>query len=183
MINYNLKIDTLKEKILSSDISFVTGDVNAYKLIFEFFNGDDLIDISNYILTVRAKRADGVITVGEGKIENNKGIFIPKNSMYSVPGEVILEIALTDSAKNHITAKIITAEVIEGLGVASEPSVDEISVFVTLISQIQSKIETAEELIRQSTPERGIHYWTPDDKEEMIADILAALPIAEEVAY
>lgn len=183
MINYNLKVDTLKEKILSSDISFVTGDVNAYKLVFEFFNGDDLIDISNYILTVRAKRADGVITVGEGKIENNKGIFIPKNSMYSVPGEVILEIALTDSAKNHITAKIITAEVIEGLGAASEPSADEISVFVTLISQIQSKIETAEELIRQSTPERGIHYWTPDDKAEMVADVLAALPVAEEVAY
>ena len=33
------------------------------------------------------------------------------------------------------------------------------------------------------TPQKGVHYWTEEDKAEMIADVLAALPVAEEVAY
>lgn len=33
------------------------------------------------------------------------------------------------------------------------------------------------------TPVKGIDYWTDDDKAEIVADVLAALPAAEEVAY
>ena len=33
------------------------------------------------------------------------------------------------------------------------------------------------------TPQRGTDYWTPEDKAEMVADVLAALPAAEEVPY
>jgi hypothetical protein len=31
-------------------------------------------------------------------------------------------------------------------------------------------------------PEKGTDYWTPEDKAEMVADVLAALPASEEVA-
>lgn len=33
------------------------------------------------------------------------------------------------------------------------------------------------------TPERGVDYWTDEDKAEIVSDVLAALPAAEEVAY
>lgn len=167
MINYNLKIDTDGEKIFASDISFVSGDVGAYKLTLEFFNNGKALDVSNYLLVVRAKRADGVVINGAGEIVNNKGVFIPKNSMYAIPGEVILEFALTDSAKNYITTKIITAEVIEGIGTDGKPQESEVSVFVTLLSQIQAKVESANELIKRSVPQRGTDYWTPDDIAEI----------------
>jgi hypothetical protein len=33
------------------------------------------------------------------------------------------------------------------------------------------------------TPKRGTDYWTADDKAEMVADVLAALPDGDEVSY
>jgi len=44
---------------------------------------------------------------------------------------------------------------------------EEISVFVTLINQVQSKIEAANKLIEASTPQRGTDYWTEEDKAEI----------------
>lgn len=32
-------------------------------------------------------------------------------------------------------------------------------------------------------PVRGVDYWTDDDQEKIVAEVLAALPAAEEVAY
>ena len=175
MINYNLKIDTDGEKTFVSDISFVSGDVGAYKLTFEFFNNGKVMDISNYLLVVRTIRADGVCIVGSGEIVDNKGIFIPQNSMYAVPGEIVLEIALTDNAKNYITTKIIVADVIEGLGTECKPQESEVSVFVTLMSRIQSKIEEANELIKRSVPKKGTDYWTEEDKAEIKAYVDEAI--------
>lgn len=33
------------------------------------------------------------------------------------------------------------------------------------------------------TPVKGVDYWTAADKEEIVAEVLAALPSAEEVEY
>jgi hypothetical protein len=33
------------------------------------------------------------------------------------------------------------------------------------------------------TPQKGIDYWTPKEKEEIIADVIASLPDASEVLY
>ena len=167
MINYKFKIDCQGEKILASDITFVTGDVGAYKLTFDFFDNGKKADISNYILTIRAKRADGKIISGTGEIVNNSGVFVPQNSIYAVPGEVLMEVALCDSAKNYITTKIITAEVIQGLGEDGEPEANEISAFVSLISRVQEKVEATQKLIEASVPQREVDYWTEEDKEEI----------------
>ena len=171
MINYNLKIDVLEERILTSDISFVTGDIGAYKMVFEFYQNQNYIDITNYLLVIRAKRADGKCITGAGSIVDNKAIFIPQNSMYAVPGELVMEIALVDSAKNYITTKIITAEVIEGIGDVSHQQENEVSVFVTLLSQVESKIEEVRILAEDIVPQRGVDYWTDDDKAEINAYI------------
>ena len=150
MINYNLKIDCQSEKTLSSNMTFVSGDVGAYRLIFDFYDNGEKIDIKDYILVVRAKRADGKVISGSGEIIDGKGVFVPKNSIYAIPGEVLMEIALCDSAKNYITTKIILAEVIEGLGEGTEVQADEISVFVSMMGQIKEKIDSAQRLMDES---------------------------------
>ena len=50
MINYNLKLDCQGDKVLSSDMVFVSGDVKAYKLIFDFRDGERVVDINNCVL-------------------------------------------------------------------------------------------------------------------------------------
>lgn len=175
MINYKFKIDCQGEKTLASDITFVTGDVGAYKLTFDFFDNGKKMDISNYILTIRAKRADGKVISGAGEIIDNRGVFVPQNSIYAIPGEILMEIALCDSAKNYITTKIITAEVIEGLGKGGEPQANEISVFVSIISRVQEKIEATQRLIEASVPQREVDYWTEEDKAEIKAYVDEAI--------
>ena len=172
MINYKLKIETQSEKVLSSDITFVSGDVRAYKFTFDFFDGGVPIDIENCLLVVRARRADGKCIEDAGEVIDGKGVYEPQNSIFAIPGEVRLEIALCDSAKSYITAKIIIAEVIEGVGNECETGGEEISVFVTLMNQVQSKIETANKLIEESIPQIGTDYWTEEDKAEIVCEVV-----------
>ena len=183
MINYKLKIDCQGDKVLSSDISFVSGDVKAYKMTFDFFDGNTPVDTQNCILVIRARRADGSCVEGVGEIIDGKGVYVPENSIYAIAGELRLEVALCDSAKSYITTKIITAEVIEGIGKDTKPAESDISVFVTLFNQVQSKIEEVNSFFEKSLPVRGVDYWTEEDKTQIVNDVLDALPSAEEVAY
>lgn len=167
MINYKLKIDCQGEKTLYSDIVFVSGDVGAYKLTVDFFDDGEGVDITNCTLVMRAKRADGSCVSVAGSVVDGNGVFVPKNSLYAIPGEVSMEIALCDDAKNYITTKIIIAEVIEGLGNKCEPEADEVSVFVALMNQVNAKITEVNKLIQAATPQRGRDYWTDEDKAEI----------------
>lgn len=169
MINYKLKIDCQSDKVLSSDIAFVSGDVKAYKLTFDFFDNGEAVDTKNCVLAVRAKRADGTCVEGAGEIVDGKGVYIPENSIYAIPGELRLEVALCDSAKSYITTKIIVAEVIEGIGTNNEPEATEISMFATLLNQVQTKIEALNKILEESVPLKGVDYWTEEDKAEIKA--------------
>ena len=183
MINYKMKINLQDAKVLTSDIELVSGDIGAYRFVFEFFDNGQRVDITDCIMVVRAKRADGKIIEGTGEIVNNEAVFVPKNSMYAVPGELYMEIALYTREKKYITTKVITTYVIAGLGDGGAAETDEVSVFVTLLNQVQSRIDEVKRLASEIVPVRGTDYWTEEDKAEMVADVLAALPSAEEVAY
>ena len=37
--------------------------------------------------------------------------------------------------------------------------------------------------ITAGTPTKGVDYWTEEDQANIVADVLAALPVAEEVGY
>ncbi len=175
MINYKIKIDLNDSRILASDMEFVSTDVGAYKLSFLFFEGSEVVDVSDCLLTVRARRADGKIIECAGEITALGASFVPKNSMYAVAGELYMEIALTTKEKKHITTKIITAYVIEGLGEGKTVENDEISVFVSLLNQVQSRIDAANRLIEEATPQKGVDYWTDDDKAEIKAYVDEAI--------
>jgi len=183
MITYNLKINFQDEKVLSSDIVFVSGDIGAYKLCFDFFDNGKKVDVSNYALSVKAKRSDGVVVAGAGVIEDGKAVFIPKNNIYSSPGDLYLEIALSDASGKYATTKIIIASVIEGLGETNIEGADNMSVYVTLLNQVQDKINQANKLINNSAPQKGIDYWTEEDKEEIVQEVLSSLPDGDEVSY
>ncbi len=183
MINYRFKINFQDEKILDSDICFVSGDVKSYNLIFEFYDNGKRVDISNYTLSVRAKRSDGVVVAGAGKIEKNSAIFVPENNFFAVPGELYMEIALSDSAGRYATTKIITASVVQGLGETAIDGADNISVYVSLLNQTQSKIDQANELIKRSVPQKGVDYWTEEDKAEIENYIDQQLGVIENGSY
>ena len=172
MINYNLKIKFQDEKILSSDIVFVSGDIRAYKLIFDFYDNGKKVDISKYTLSVKAKRSDGVKIVSAGSIENGQAIFIPESNIYALPGDLYLEVALCDASGKYLTAKIIIATVVEGLGETDVEGTQTPSVYVTLLSNVQSKIDQLNQLVIDTTPVKGVDYFTEEDKEEFMADVL-----------
>lgn len=173
MINYNLKINFQDEKVLSSDITFVSGDIGAYKLIFDFYDNGKKIDISDYALSVKAKRSDGVKIASAGEIQNGQAVFVPENNIYSSPGDLYLEVALCDAAGKYITAKIIIASVVEGLGETDLKGSEVPSVYVTLISNVQSKLEQVKQLIRDSVPVKGEDYYTEEEKEELKSELIS----------
>ena len=163
MINYNLKINFQDEKVLSSDLTFVSGDIGAYKLIFDFYDNGKKVDISKYTLSVKTKRSDGIKIASVGEIENGQAVFIPESNVYAIPGDLYLEVALCDAAGKYLTAKIIIASVLEGLGETDVKGAETPSVYVTLLSSVQSKIDQTNQLVRESIPVKGVDYFDGKD--------------------
>ncbi len=147
MITYKLKINYQEARVLNSDMEFVTGDIGAYRLEFEFYDNGSRDNLAGKLLTVRARRADGVCYASNGEIVDNIGVFVPKNNIYAVPGDLCLEIALSDSAGNYATTKIITASVIDGIGDVANGAQDDVSIYVTLLAQIKAQIDEANKLV------------------------------------
>ena len=162
MINYRFKIDFCDAKILSSDICFVSGDVKSATLNFEFYNEGKRIDISDYTLSVRAKRSDGVVIASGGKIKDNTAVFTPESNIYAMPGELYVEIALCDASGRYATTKVITFEVIEGLGEAATEGADNLNVYVSLLKDAISAKESAEasaEIVKSVHPKIIDGVW------------------------
>ena len=146
MITYKLKINYQDPRVMTSDMEFVTGDVGAYRLEFEFYDNGARVDLTDCVLTVKAKRSDGTVLADAGEIQDNLGVFVPKNDIYAVAGELRLEVALADAAKNYITAKVLLATVVEGLGDADNVAQTSASVYVTLLNRVQEQIIAANKL-------------------------------------
>ena len=149
MITYKLKINFQDPRVLTSDMEFVTGDVGAYRLECEFYDNGQPAEVSGLLLSVKAKRADGAVFTDSGEMEGGKGVYVLKNEMYAIAGGLYLEIALSDSAENYVTAKIITANVLQGLA-EGDPAEDDVSVYVTLLSQMKAQLDEANALIDEA---------------------------------
>ena len=147
MITYKLKINLQDSRLLTSDMEFVSGDVGAYRLEFMFYDNGKPLDLLGKLLTVKAKRADGVILSDSGTVSEHKAVFVLKNDIYAVAGELYLEVALMDSLKNYVTTKILLANVIDGLGETSEIADNNASVYVTLLGQMKSQLDAANALL------------------------------------
>ncbi len=147
MITYKLKIKYQDTKTLVSDIELISGDVGACRLEMEFYDNNERADISGCIVSVKARRADGKVLSDSGTVEDNKGIINLSNEIYAVPGELYLEVALADSAKNYITAKVILINVVEGLGETDETAKDNVSVYVSILNQTKTQLDASNTLL------------------------------------
>jgi len=149
MITYQLKIHLEEPRMLSSNMEFVAGDVGAYRLAVSFFDNGTKVDLLDKTVTVKAKRADGVVLSQAGEIKDNTAHITLLNGMYEVPGEVVLEIALCDSKKNYVTTKRMIATVLEGLGEPCDAT-ENVSVYVTLLGQAAAQLDAATALLAKS---------------------------------
>lgn len=129
MVEYKIKTDTKSEKIYYSDFIFTTGDVRAYKFLFDFAESDT----ENCSVGVKAKRADGTVVIA--KSDDCKSFVLPGN-MYAVAGEVLFEIALYDATGGCITTKVVTATVRKGLGEEGLVADDRYPVLTSMINEV-----------------------------------------------
>ena len=149
MITYHFNINCQEPRMLISDMEFVSGDTGAYCLNLTFYDNGKRLDLSDKVLAVKGKRADGKVISDCGKTDGNTARITLKNSFFAVPGELILEIALTDAAKRYVTAKIITATVLEGVGNPDDASEENVNVYVTLLTQLTEKLSRAQNLLEE----------------------------------
>lgn len=129
MVEYKIKIETKKEKMLYSDFVFTTGDVRAYKFKFDFAD----VDTMDCSLGIKAKRADGTIVIA--KSSDCKSFVLPGN-MYDVAGEVLFEIALYDATGGCITTKVVAATVRKGFGEEGLGADDRYPVLTSMINDV-----------------------------------------------
>lgn len=126
-----------------TDAVLVTGDVNAYRIVFET---PWELDGCNFKVT--AKRADGKVVTDLGITEGTKAICVLANSMYSVVGDLIFHLTLVDNAGTVLTACEVVAYVVEGNGdsVPAEnltPILDNVLKSVAEIKEREAELESA----------------------------------------
>jgi hypothetical protein len=143
MIKYKLKINLQDEREFHSDMVFTTGDTNAYQLHIDFVDNGQPYDVNNHILTVKAKRSDGQIIIGGNTVTGNTAVYTLPNNMYAAPGELRLEIALTDPSDGYVTTKEVIADVREGFGDEGVSADDNYPILVTLITSVNSAVTAA----------------------------------------
>lgn len=88
----------------------VAGDTDAYFVRVKAENESDSIKVT-------AKRADGVVVKGSGNTKNPDGDieYTLRHDMYSVPGKLILRVAL-ESGKSSLTLREIECDVLDEMG-------------------------------------------------------------------
>lgn len=146
MITYQLTFNLQDPRVMDSPMEFVSGDVGAYGVEISFLDNGKTFDISKYTFSIKAVRADEVVQTDAGVITDNRAKYTFKNSMYSVPGDLCIEFALTDASGNYITAKIVRASVIKGAGKGNSAE-DNTNVYVTLLAQMTERLNRAQDLL------------------------------------
>lgn len=112
-----------------------------------------------------------------------------KNKLNNIEAEankIIIDTEMSLSSENPVQNKIIKNEI------------DNINIFA---GQLNTKITNIGELVGETpvstqitdainnkmstvhTPVKGVDYWTDEDKEEMIADVIAAIPDGDSMTF
>ncbi|MBE7035850.1 MAG: hypothetical protein E7403_00990 [Ruminococcaceae bacterium] len=147
MITYTIRTNVKGKRTLETDAVFTTGDVQAYRLRFVFYD-NGVYDTAGCSLMVKGKRSDGVVVIDEGVIDALGNAFYDvKSSMYAVPGELALEVALLTEDGGYITVKELTISVREGFG---EGDLAEDT--APLLTELHKTLEEAKEVTEKARP-------------------------------
>ena len=111
MNKYKAKIDISKNIEVYFDVPLFTGDFgNTIELIFH--NGGEPYPMTG--VTVSAKRADGQTVFDMGSISGNTAQYTIANNMHNIPGNLDVQISLTDSAGAFLTSGFLHFSVEKG---------------------------------------------------------------------
>ena len=135
MITYKIRLEMAGGREQYTNMEFTTGDVQAYRLEFDFMDNGKAYDCTGHTLTVKAKRSDGSVVVDSGTVEDGKAFYIPANSVFSKPDALELEVALVTADGSYATVKVIHAHVREGFGDGDVTPEDTTPILVNLIAQ------------------------------------------------
>ena len=135
MITYKIRLEMTGDRDHYTNMEFTTGDVQAYRLEFDFMDNGKAYDCTGHTLTVKAKRSDGSVVVDSGTVEDGKAFYIPANSVFSKPDALELEVALVTADGSYATVKVIHAHVREGFGDGDVTPEDATPILVSLIAQ------------------------------------------------
>ena len=117
MIDYKFRIDLQSERTIYTHTELTTGDAYAYRFWFSFYSDGQPYDISDCMLTVKAKRADGVVLTDAGSISGDGTAYYDvKSDMYSVAGTTSFEVALMTASGGYITTKELVMHTRPGFG-------------------------------------------------------------------
>ncbi len=155
----------MRKKILTKESNFtefierplVADDINAYEICLVCNE-----DLKDCIFEVSAERADGKCITDLGEIQGNKAIYIMKNSMYLIPGELKLRLKIMSSDNTCLTAKELHFTVLESTEQAEQiEATDEYPLLTKLITDTKDACEKAENV-----------YNMVDDKVKILAGYL-----------
>lgn len=135
MITYKIRLEMTGGREQYTNMEFTTGDVQAYRLEFDFMDNGKAYDCTGHTLTVKAKRSDGSVVVDSGTVEDGKAFYVPANSVFSKPDALELEVALVTADGSYATVKVIHAHVREGFGDGDVTPEDTTPILVSLIAQ------------------------------------------------
>ena len=111
MNRYKAKIDISKSIDIYFDVPLFTGDSgNSVELSF-FMRGEPYPMTG---VTVSAKRADGQTVFDMGSISGNTAQYTIANNMHNIPGNLDVQISLTDSAGAFLTSGFLHFSVEKG---------------------------------------------------------------------
>lgn len=139
-----IRIDLDGQKDIQAGVSLSTGDTNAYGLVLEFYKDGAFYDITGYNLAIYARRSGAVAPIPDvGTVQNGKGYYVIKPSMYAYAGETQIELVLTDSIGMSFVSKVLHFNVHGGFSTTATVSETDYSVLGTLIQQAQAAVTNA----------------------------------------
>lgn len=147
MITYTIRTDVKGKRTLETDAVFTTGDVQAYRLQFVFYD-NGVYDATGCNLVVKGKRPDGIVVIDEGVVDELGNAFYDvKSSMYAVAGKLSLEVALLTKDGGYLTVKELTISVREGFG-EGELAEDA----TPLLTELHDTLAEAKEITEKARP-------------------------------
>ena len=137
MNRYKAKIDISKSIDIYFDVPLFTGDSgNSVELSF-FMRGEPYPMTG---VTVSAKRADGQTVFDMGSISGNTAQYTIANNMHNIPGNLDVQISLTDSAGAFLTSGFLHFSVEKGFSEDSGIEADDrYPIFNTFSEELNKK--------------------------------------------
>ena len=110
----------------------------AYRLKFIFYNDDLPYDVTHCNLIVKGKRADGVVVTDRGVVtEEGAAYYDVKAAMYTVSGDLSLEVALVTPEGGYVTTQELMIAVREGYGEGELAEED----VTPLLTELENKVK------------------------------------------